>query len=97
MREGLIGFARMSKEIRELEYAKADHNRETLRLAREYKAACDAVQTSWKAFLNGARQGADPFDKGEHWRAHRAAQDHARDRHRVLIEHVACGVLEVGQ
>ncbi len=72
----------------------SDHDKETLRLAAEYKAACDAVQPAWIAML---RTGAGSYERTkEAAPAYRAASAHAQERHRVLITHVSCGVFELG-
>jgi hypothetical protein len=69
------------------------HDRETLRLAREYKSACDAVQVAWAAFL--ATRAHTP-ERSVAYPAYNAAGNHARDCHRLLITHISLGVLEVG-
>jgi hypothetical protein len=72
----------------------SDDERETLRLAREYRAACDAVQIAWSNLITGA-VGYDGLKANGV--PYLAAQKHAGERHRALIAHVSGGVLEVGQ
>ncbi len=72
----------------------SDHDKETLRLAAEYKAACDAVQPAWIAMLATAAGSDERHNVGVP--GYFAATRHAQERHRVLITHVSCGVFEVG-
>ncbi len=70
------------------------HDVTTLRLATEYRLACEAVQVAWATLIRGHRSFDDLKRGGAPYRHASEAARAARDR---LIAHVSCGVLEVGQ
>lgn len=77
------------------------HDQETLRLAREYRDACAAVQPVWHAFFAEASGRHYCAEKSEEVRRqisapYKHASERARDLHRMLVIHASEGVLEVG-
>ena len=82
--------------ITDASWHRVSEDSRTLKLAREYKAACAKVQPAWIELLKVAAKIGHP-ERAERQRAYHEAVDNARKARELLVDHASGGVLEVGR